>query len=100
VAVLERHVADRRVADVRDERARARLAGLAREDLGDVRGERRLVDVGAAVGVERAEPVAVGVAVALLEQRARSLEEPERRVRGVAPGVESEEPAHVGAVHP
>src|SRR5664280_907460 len=67
------------IADVRHERARSQLARLDGEGFVGVRRKCLLVDPRSAVGVEAAEPGAVGVPVALRSQAVRGLQQPEGR---------------------
>ena len=87
------------VADVGEERRGVRLARLARELLVVRRPHRAAEQARLARGAERREPEPVGVGVALVGERGRGVEQPERRVDVARPGVQSEQAAH-GDVSP
>jgi len=92
VAHLER--SRRGETDVRDERPRYHLLGLARELAVLVRGDRLLGDMRLALRAEPAQTGAVGLVVALLHEALGRIEQPERRIRAERACAHAKQPAH------
>ena len=83
-----------RVADVCDEGGTGQIVGFGGEFGVFPRRDRLLVHLRPTLGVENAQPAAVGVSPALLGKVVRSIQQPKRRGDNVCPGVQPEEPAH------
>jgi hypothetical protein len=77
-----------------DERRAGQLVGFRRELAVLPCGDRLLVELRLAVGLEHPEPGAVGIALALLDEIVGRLEQPKGRGDHPPVGVQTEQSAH------